>query len=101
MPRPETCPDSSIQEGTIGNATSGKRGKGRDLSSTQQARPGQAPGLEPHLRLTSMEVEEDMKEVKRLTGKAPALKMVKSGLPKVASSASVGRMSMLYMNSAW
>ena len=31
----------------------------------------------------------------------PALKMVKSGVPNSASSASVGRMSMVCMKSAW
>lgn len=42
-----------------------------------------------------------MKDVYLLTGKAPALKMVKSGRPKVSSSSLVGRMSMLYMNREW
>lgn len=45
--------------------------------------------------------EEDMKDVNLLTGKAPALKMVKSGRPNVASSSSVGLISMLYMKREW
>lgn len=54
-----------------------------------------------YLRFRSTVDEEDINEVYLFTGKAPALKMVKSGRPKVASSSSVGLMSMLYMKSEW
>ena len=57
--------------------------------------------ISPAFKLTSIEVDEDMNEVYRFTGKAPALKMVKSGAPKDASSDSVGRISMLCMKRAW
>ena len=57
--------------------------------------------ISPAARLTSTDVDDDMKDVYRLTGKAPALKMVKSGSPNSASSVSVGRISMLCMNRAW
>lgn len=54
-----------------------------------------------HRMLISTDVDEDMYDVKRLAGNAPALKMVKSGFPKFTSSSSVGRMSILYMKRAW
>lgn len=57
--------------------------------------------ISPAFRFTSIDVEEDMNEVYLLTGKAPALKIVKSGAPNVASSASVGLISMLCMKRAW
>lgn len=48
------------------------------------------------LKLISTDVVEDMPFVKRLAGNWPALYIVKSGSPKLASSSSVGRMSMLF-----
>ena len=79
----------------------------RHLRTHQQAGQANITELPPppkkwaRLMLRSTVVELLMKLVWRLTGKAPALKMVKSGFPKLASSSSVGRMSMLYMNRQW
>ncbi len=47
-----------------------------------------------------MLVVEPMPVVSRFAGNAPALKMTKSGSPKLASSSFVGRMSIVCMNSA-
>ena len=52
-------------------------------------------------RSTSTLVRLVMPEVSGLAGKAPALKIVQSGTPNSADSCSVGRISIVHMNSAW
>jgi hypothetical protein len=51
-------------------------------------------------KLRETDVVEVIPVVYRLAGNPPALKMVKSGSPKSANSALVGRMSILFIKRA-